>query len=146
MTTSREPVLPTPQSPARVAPEKSLGELLGDVTRDLSTLLRQEVELAKAELRQTGSRAGKGAGLLAGAAVGGFLAVLFLSIALWWGLGLVVGNAWSAVIVAVVWAIVAVVLVQAGRKEMARVKGLPMTAETVSKIPNAVKGNEEDNR
>jgi len=129
-----------------VAPERSIGELLGDVTRDLSTLMRQEVELAKAELRQTGSQAGKGAGLLAGGAVGGFLAVLFVSIAVWWGLGLAVGNAWSAVIVAVVWAIVAVVLVQAGRKEMARVKGLPMTAETVSKIPNAVKGNEEDNR
>ena len=146
MTTSREPVVPGAPSPARVDPERSLGELVGDVTRDLSTLLRQEVELAKAEVRESGTRAGKGAGLLAGAGVGGFLAVLFLSIALWWGLGLAIGNAWSAVVVAVIWAIVAAVLMQAGRTELKRVKGLPMTAETVSKIPNAVKGNEEENR
>jgi hypothetical protein len=146
VTTSREPAVPTAQVPSRVVQERSIGELLGDVTRDLSTLMRQEVELARAELRQTGTRAGKGAALLAGAAVGGFLAVLFVSISVWWALGLVVGNAWSAVIVAVVWAVVAAVLVQAGRSELARMKGLPMTVETVGKIPNAVKGNEEDNR
>jgi tetrahydromethanopterin S-methyltransferase subunit G len=143
---SQDPVAPGPARASGLAPEKSIGELLGDVTRDLSTLLRQEVELAKAELRQTGTRAGKGAGLLAGAAVGGFLAILFVSIALWWGLGFVMGNAWSAVVVAAIWAIVAAALMRAGRSEMGRVKGLPMTAETVSKIPNAVKGNEEDNR
>jgi tetrahydromethanopterin S-methyltransferase subunit G len=143
---SQDPVAPGPARASGLAPEKSIGELLGDVTRDLSTLLRQEVELAKAELRQTGTRAGKGAGLLAGAAVGGVLAILFVSIALWWGLGFVMGNAWSAVVVAAIWAIVAAALMRAGRSEMGRVKGLPMTAETVSKIPNAVKGNEEDNR
>lgn len=136
-----------PPIPARVEQhERSIGELLGDVARDLSTLLRQEVELAKAEVRESGTRAGKGVGLLAGAGVGGFLAVLFVSISLWWGLGYLVGNAWSGLIVAVLWGIVAAVLVQAGRKELARVKGLPRTADTVSKIPNAVKGNEEENR
>lgn len=136
-----------PPIPARVEQhERSIGELLGDVARDLSTLLRQEVELAKAEVRESGTRAGKGVGLLAGAGVGGFLAVLFVSISLWWGLGYLVGNAWSGLIVAVLWGIVAAVLVQAGRKELARVEGLPRTADTVSKIPNAVKGNEEENR
>src|SRR5690242_16713369 len=116
--------------------ERSIGELMGDVTRDLSTLMRQEVELAKAELRESASRAGKGAGLLSGAGVAGFLAVLFVSIALWWGLGLVMGNAWSGVVVAVIWAIVAAVLVQVGRRELATVRGLPETADTMSKIPN----------
>lgn len=146
MTTSHEPVVPGAQSPARVAPDRSIGELMGDVSRDLSTLLRQEVELAKAELRESGTRAGKGAGLLAGAAVGGFFTLMFVSITLWWGLGLVIGNVWSAVVVAVLWAIVAAVLAVAGRNEVARVRGLPRTAETVSKIPNALKGNEEENR
>ncbi len=145
MTASQEPVLPGSASPARVQPERSIGELMGDVSRDLSTLLRQEVELAKAELRESGARAGKGAGLLAGAAVGGFFTLLFLSITLWWGLGLLVGNVWSAVIVAVVWAIIAAVLAVAGRNEVARVRGLPKTVETVSKIPNALKGDEEEN-
>ena len=133
-------------TPARVEEDRSLGDLLGDVTRDLSTLLRQEVELAKAEVKESGTKAGKGVGMLVGAGVGGFLAILFISIALWWGLGYLVGNAWSGLLVAVLWGIVAAVLVQAGRKELARVKGLPKTAETVSKIPNALKGNEEDNR
>lgn len=138
--------MPGAAVPARVAPERSIGELMGDVSRDLSTLLRQEVELAKAELRESGTRAGKGAGLLAGAAVGGFFTLMFLSITLWWGLGLVIGNVWSAVVVAVVWAIIAAILAVVGRNELARVRGLPDTAETVSKIPNALKGNEEENR
>lgn len=136
-----------PPIPARVEQhERSIGELLGDVARDLSTLLRQEVELAKAEVRESGTRAGKGVGLLAGAGVGGFLAVLFVSISLWWGLGHFVDLAWSALIVAALWGIVAAMLMQSGRKELARIKGLPRTTDTVSKIPNALKGNEEENR
>jgi len=78
----------------------SLGDLRAELSRDISTLIRQEVELAKAELRESAKRAGKGAGLFSGAGVAGFLALLFLSIALWWGLGYLMGNAWSAVIFA----------------------------------------------
>ena len=74
------------------AAETSLGDLLGEVTRDLSTLMRQELELAKAELRQSATRAGKGAGMLGGAGYAASMAVLFQSIALWWGLGYLVGN------------------------------------------------------
>ena len=48
----------------------SVGELIGEVSRDLSTLMRQELELAKAELRQSASRASKGAALSRGAASG----------------------------------------------------------------------------
>ena len=44
------------------AETSSLGDLLGEVTRDMSTLMRQEVELAKVELKQSATRAGKGAG------------------------------------------------------------------------------------
>ena len=149
MTGPRDPVVPGAAAPVPVVrgeDDRSLGELLGEVAGDLSTLLRQEVELAKAEIRESGTRAGKGIGLLAGAGVGGFLAVLFVSIALWWGLGYLVGNAWSGLIVAALWGVVAAVLVATGRKELARIKGLPRTADTVGKIPNALKGNEEDNR
>ena len=145
MTGPHDPVA-RPRAVTRPPEDRSLGELLGDVAGDLSTLLRQEVELAKAEVRESGTRAGKGIGLLAGAGVGGFLAVLFVSIALWWGLGYLVGNAWSGLIVAALWGVVAAVLVATGRKELARIKGLPRTADTVGKIPNALKGNEEDNR
>ncbi len=79
----------------------SLGDLLGDVTRDMSTLIRQEMDLAKAELRQSATRAGKGSGLLAGAGVAGHFVLLFLSLALWWGLGTLMGFGWAGVVVAV---------------------------------------------
>jgi len=125
---------------------RSLGELLSDVSRNLSTLLQQEMALAKAELRQSGSRAGKGIGLLAGAAVAGILFLVFLSVSAWWGLGQFIGNEWSALIVAAIWAIVAGVLAAVGKKELNRVRGLEQTSESLSKIPNAVKGHEEENR
>jgi hypothetical protein len=123
--------------------DRSLGELISEVTQDLSTLLRQEVELAKAELQQSASRAGKGAGMLSGAAVAGYFVLLFVSLALWWAIGSATGLGWSALIVAVIWAIIAAVLVQVGRKELKTVRGLPKTTATVKKIPDALKGNED---
>ena len=81
----------------------SIGELFSHVTEDLSTLMRQEVALAKAEATQSAKKAGKGAGMLAGAGVAGFFVLMFLSVAAWWGLGTAIGNrGWSGVIVAVV--------------------------------------------
>ena len=106
------PVDPTLTPSERQAEANSLGDLLAEVSRDVSTLMRQEVELAKAEIRESAKRAGRGAGLLGGAGVAGMLALVFLSVALWWGLGYLMGNAWSAVIVAVLWGIVALRLAQ----------------------------------
>jgi hypothetical protein len=146
MTESSPMVRTTGSSAVPAKEERSIGELMGDVSRDLSLLMRQEVELAKAELKDSTSRIGKGSGMLAGAGIAGFLTLLFLSIALWWGLGLLMGNAWSGVVVAIIWGIIAAVLVSIGRGELKRVRGLPTTAETVSKIPNALKGDEEKNR
>ncbi len=125
---------------------RSLGQMLGDVSQDLSTLVQQELALAKAEVSQSATRAGKGVGMFAGAAVAGLLLLVFLSVSAWWGLGQFIGNQWSALVVAVVWAIVAVVLALAGKKELARIKGLQQTADSLGKIPNALKGQEEQNR
>ncbi|WP_158867221.1 phage holin family protein [Leifsonia sp. AG29] len=133
---------PTP-SEERAA-TASLGELLSEVTRDLSTLIRQEMELAKAELRQTATRAGKGAGLLGGAGYAALMAVLFLSIALWWALGYLMGNAWSGVVVAVIWGIVALILYVVGRNQLKTVKGVPQTVETVKEFPQTLKRNGEN--
>lgn len=125
---------------------RSLGEVMGDLTSNVSTLLQQEVALAKAEATQAGKRAGKGIGLFAGAAVAGLLFLVFLSVSAWWGLGQFMGNEWSALVVAAVWVIIAIVLALAGKKELERIRGLPQTADTLGKVPNALKGQEELNR
>jgi hypothetical protein len=121
----------------------SIGELLSDVGQDITTLLRQEVELAKAEVRQSVTRAGKGAGMFAGAGLAGYMVLLFVSVAGWWGLGGAVGRGWAALVVAGVWLIIGAALALMGRTEMKSVTGLPQTADTIKKIPDAAKGNEE---
>lgn len=122
---------------------ESIGDLLSDITTDLSTLMRQEVELAKAEVKQSATRASKGAGMLAGAGVAGHFVLLFISIAAWWGIGDSIGYGWSALIVALIWAVIAAVLSVVGRNQLKTVQGVPRTTETVKKIPSAVAGNEE---
>ncbi len=137
-----------PTSPAGPAPvdrePRSIGELLGDVTTDLSTLMRKEVELAKTEARESMARAGKGLGLLAAAVIAALLFLIFITLAAWWALGTLVGHGWSAVIVAAVWAVVGVILASAGKTEMKKITGLPQTADTVGKIPHALTGHEEN--
>jgi hypothetical protein len=120
----------------------SVGELLSEVSQDITTLMRQEVELAKAEMKQSATRAGKGAGMFAGAGVAGHMVLVFMSIAIWWGIGDKTGRGWSALIVAAIWLVLAAVLAVAGRGEIKTVKGVPQTADTVKKIPDAAKGNE----
>jgi hypothetical protein len=137
----------SPLDPAPTVPPPDLrpsaGELFSDVAADLSTLMRQEVELAKAELRQSAARGGKGAGLLMGAGVGGYMVLLFASVAAWWGIGDATGHGWSALIVAAIWLIIAAILGLMGRREISAVPGIPQTTQTVKKIPDAVRGNED---
>ena len=133
---------PAPSEAHQKADNASLGELLGDVTRDLSTLMRQEVELAKAELKQSATKAGKGSGMLAGAGVAGHFVLLFLSLGLMFALGALMPLGLAALIVAVVWGIIAAVLASIGRKELKQVKGLPQTGETLSEIPPTLKPGE----
>lgn len=125
--------------------EPSLGDRFSNVTRDISTLMRQEVALAKAEVSESASKAGKGVGLLAGAALAGFFVLMFLSISLWRALGNEIGYGWSALIVAVIWAIIAAILAVVGKKALEQVRGVPETTDSLGKIPNALKGQEEKN-
>ncbi|KQO65158.1 phage holin family protein [Curtobacterium sp. Leaf261] len=133
---------PSPQDRAATTP---LGELLTDVTKDISTLFRQEVALAKAEVAESAKKAGKGAGMLGGAGVTGLYVLFFISIAAWWALGYLVGNAWSALIIAGVYLIVTAILAIQGRKQLKQITGLPQTADTVKEIPDALKPNSTKN-
>jgi len=112
--------------------ETSIGELIGNVSNDLSRLFRQEVELAKAEVKQEASKAGKAAGLLGGAAFAGYLAVLLLSFALVFALANVMDAGWAALIVAVIWGVVGAVLYAIGRKRLKEVDPMPhRTVDTI---------------
>lgn len=133
---------PTPSE--QKAATTSLGDLLGEVTRDLSTLMRQELDLAKAELKESATKSAKGAGLVGGAGYAALMTVFFLSVALWWALSTLIGGGWAAVLVAVLWAVIALILFVVGRKQFAHVQGAPQTVETLKEIPETLRRNEEN--
>lgn len=118
----------------------SVGQLVGEVSQDMSMLMRQELALAKAEVKQEAVKSGKAAGLLGGAGFAGYMLLLFLSIAAWWGLANVMDQGWAALIVAAVWAVVSAVLYTAGRARMREVNPTPeRTAETLKELPGRLK-------
>ena len=120
----------------------SVGQLIGEVTKDLSTLMRQELELAKVEVKAEAKKAGQGAGMFGAAGFAGYMVLMFLSIALWWALSHLVGHSWSALIVAVLWGIVGAVAFLMGKKKFQQVNPKPeRTVETLQQVPGALKPN-----
>ena len=120
--------------------DRSLGDIVSDVANDLSTLVRQELDLAKTEAKQEASRAGKGAGMLAGAGVAGHLVLLFLSVALMYLLDNWLPVEVAAVLVAALWLVVALVLGSAGRKALKTTNPqLPQTQRSLKEDAEWVK-------
>jgi uncharacterized membrane protein YqjE len=114
------------------ARERPIGELVKDLSQQTSTLVRQEIELARAELQQKGKVAGKGAGMLGGAAVAGLLALGALTAALIAVLDKAMATWVAALIVMALWAIVAFALAKAGQKSLQQATPpAPQTIETV---------------
>ncbi|WP_375484767.1 phage holin family protein [uncultured Jatrophihabitans sp.] len=114
---------------------------VSDVTRDLKTLVQQEVALAKAEVTGEVSKVGKGAGMMAGAAFAALMMIIFLSLALWWGLANVMDQSWAALIVAGVWALLAAVLAVIGRGVLKSISLKPeRTINSLKQIPSALQG------
>lgn len=123
------PAGPPPTAPAD---ERSLGEILSDVTSDLTDLVKQELELARTELKQEAAKAGKGAGMLGGAGVAGLLLLISLTLTV----GFLLDN-WMPVelaflITTVLWAVIAAVLAAKGRAALKRTNPqLPKTQQTL---------------
>ena len=112
--------------------ERGIGELVKDLASQTSTLVRQEIQLAQAEVTQKGKVAGKGAGLLAGAAVFGLLALGALTAGLIALLDKAMATWVAALIVMALWAVVAFVLAKAGQKALQQATPpAPQTIETV---------------
>ncbi len=119
----------------------SVGELVGHVAQDLSTLMRQELDLAKAEVKQEVTKTGKAAGMMGAAGFAGYMVLLFASIAAWWGLANVMDQGWAALIVTGIWAVIGTVLFVVGRRRLKEVNPKPeRTIETVKELPDALKG------
>jgi uncharacterized membrane protein YqjE len=111
---------------------RSVGELLSEVTGDLSKLMRQEVALAKVELKEEATKAGKASGLLGGAGAVGYLVLVFLSLALMFALDEVMPMGWAALLTAVILGIAAAVLFVVGRNRLKQVNPKPeQTVETL---------------
>jgi len=112
--------------------ETSVGELVREVANDLTTLVRQEIALAKVETKEELTKAGKAGGAFGGAGLAGWIAIVFLSLAVMFGLGAAMPLGWAALIVAVVWAIVGAGLAFYGRSKIRNVNPVPeRTVETV---------------
>jgi hypothetical protein len=119
----------------------SVGELIRDLTQDLSTLMRQELELAKAEVTQEAVKSGRAASMLGGAGLAGYTFLLFLSLALAVGLGQVMHVARAMLIVAGIWALAAALLYSAGRRQLRQVHPKPQrTVDTLKEVPDAMRG------
>jgi hypothetical protein len=121
-----------PDIPTRPGETRSIGEIVGDISEDMSTLIKQEMDLAKSELKQEVSKIGKGAGMFGGAGLAGHFALFFLSFALAYTLDNWMPVELAALIVGLVWAAAAAVLAIRGRNEIKEANPqLPTTQQTL---------------
>jgi hypothetical protein len=121
--------------------DPTLGKLVMDAQRDISTLITKEIELAKSELKVSVKHGGTGIGLFAGAAFLGLLAVIMLSVSIayfihWAGLGL----HWAFLIVFALYVLIAALLAFIGVKQVKQVKAPERAIEQGKQIPQALKG------
>ena len=132
MATSRRSAADPALRTEPVQPEKSLGQLVAEMTSELSDLVRNEVELAKVELKEQAGKVGKAGGVLGAGALTAYLTVLFASFALAWLLDEVMHTALAFFLVAVLHGIAAFILITRGRQEVKNVDPVPrQTVETL---------------
>jgi hypothetical protein len=124
-----DPSAPTTVGPAAATgtpatvEEPTIGRLVADASRDMSTLLRSEIALAKAELKVSVKNGGVGAGLFAGAAFIGVLAIIMLSVAIAYFLSMTgLHLAWCFLIVFGLYLLVAGLLAFLGVQKVKRVR------------------------
>jgi hypothetical protein len=123
--------------------DPTIGKLVTDASRDISTLISKEIQLAKTELKISVTNAGVGAGFFAAAAFLGVLAIIMLSVAIayfinWNGHGLALQ--WAFLIVFGFYLLIAGLLVFLGIKKVKKVKAPEAAMRQGKQIPSALKG------
>jgi len=111
------------------ATERTLGQLVADATHDVSSIIRSEIALAKAEIGADAKKAGAGAGLFAAAGLFAFLALVLLLIAAAYGLVAAGLAPWlSFLIVACVLLVLGAIMALVGKSSVGKIKGKPERA------------------
>lgn len=113
-------------------PDKSLGELVGELSKDFGDLVGTHIALAKVEMKDEVKRAGKGVGMLVAAGIGALLALIVLSHALAWALDALMPRAVAFLLVGLLWAVIAGVLALLGKKELQEAN--PKPEQTVEEL------------
>ncbi|HYI79864.1 MAG TPA: phage holin family protein [Thermoleophilaceae bacterium] len=117
--------------------DRPTGELLRQLSQQTTDLVRQEIELAKAEIGEKGKQAGLGAGMFGGAGLFGAGAFAALTTAIVVALDQAMALWLAALIVAVVYGIVAAVLAQRGKQQVQAV-GAPVPEQTRDSVKEDV--------
>lgn len=122
--------------------EPTIGRLVSDVSKDISTLVSKEIQLAKSELKVSVKAGGTGIGLFAGAAFIGLLAIIMLSVAIayfihWNGKGL--SLHWAFLIVFGLYVLIAALLAYLGIRKVKQVKGPERAINQAQEIKTALK-------
>ena len=117
--------------------ERSIGELFGKLSTETSTLIRQEMALARAELTEKGKEAGKGAGLFGGAGAVGLLGAGAITAGIILLLDLAIAAWLAAIVVGVIYVAVAAFLGLKGRDRI-QAATPPIPEQTVDTVKEDV--------
>ena len=98
--------------------DRPFGELLKQLSQETTTLVRQELDLAKAEMAEKGKQAGMGAGMFGGAGLAGLLALIALTLCLIFALDTAMRGWLAALVVTAMWALIAGVLALTGKSKV----------------------------
>ena len=127
MTASGRPPYPVDE------PDQSVGDLVGKLTSDFGSLVQSHIQLAKEEIVTELKQAGRGAGLVGGAALAGWIALLLISFAAAWGLAELFDSVWLGfLVVGVIWAVIAAGLFINGRQTLQEIE--PMPRQTMNEV------------
>ena len=125
-----------------VVDDRGISQLVKDLGEQTATLVRKEMELAKAEITQQGKKAGKGAGLFGAAGLFGVFAFAALTTFFIAGLAAILDSTWlAALIVAVVYGAIAGVLALSGKKKVQDVSGPEKTQASVKQDIESAKAH-----